>query len=215
MNIGIIGSGMVGKALAEGFAKRGDSVVIGSRSPEKLLDWCKETAPAVHLGSFEEAAVHGEIIALATKWDGDAARKALDLAGQDNLAGKILMDITNPLIVREENAPPELAVSFPESAGKLVQKWLPDTRVVKIFNTITSAYMANPRLEEGTPDMFLCGNDSEAKEIVTAIATGWGWPVRDLGDISQAYLLEALALIWIRFGFLNNHWTHAFKLLMR
>ena len=87
--------------------------------------------------------------------------------------------------------------------------------MVKAFNIVTAAYMTNPKLTEGIPDMFICGNDKSAKEKVEEIAKKWGWPITDLGGIEQAYLLEALALMWIRYGFLHNHWTHAFKLLRK
>ena len=108
-----------------------------------------------------------------------------------------------------------MALGYPDSAGETVQKWLHNAKVVKAFNTVTAAYMTNAKLEEGIPDLFICGNDAGAKKTVTEIANQWGWRVTDIGDIKQSYLLEALAMLWIRYGFLNNHWTHAFKLLRK
>jgi 8-hydroxy-5-deazaflavin:NADPH oxidoreductase len=85
--------------------------------------------------------------------------------------------------------------------------------VVKAFNIITAYYIANPKLKQGTADMFIAGNDPSAKKAIIDIARTWGWEVIDIGGIEQSYLLEALALLWIRYGFLNNYWKHAFKLL--
>jgi predicted dinucleotide-binding enzyme len=125
------------------------------------------------------------------------------------------MDVTNPIVSNGSGNAPALDIGYPRSGGETMQKWIPEAHVVKVFNIITASYMANPKLSEGTPDMFLCGDNEQAKEWVTKIASDWGWTVHDLGKLDQAYLLEALAMIWIRFGFPNNHWTHAFKLLMK
>lgn len=216
MNIGILGSGSVGQSLAEGFLGLGHGVRIGTRTPEKLAEWL-----SLHAGSDaaavspKEAAAFGDLVVLAVKWAGGAAEHMVELAGKDNFRGKIVIDVTNPLVFREEGKPPELALGYPDSAGKTVQSWLPDAKVVKAFNIITAGYMTNPKMEEGKPDMFIAGNDSGAKGQVTDFAEAWGWTVQDLGGIDQAYLLESLAMVWIRWGFLNNHWTHGFALLKK
>jgi len=212
-HIGIIGSGTVGLHLAAGFLKSGYKVTIGTRSPEKLRDWVFEKGNNVAAGTFEKAASAGDLIVLATKWQDGATKNAIEQAGKDNFIDKILIDVTNPLVYKEEGKPPVLEVYYPGSGSMEIQKWLPESYVVKAFNTVTAAYMANPKLKEGSPDMFYCGNDVKAKEWVKVLLQSWGWVSNDLGDLDQAYLLEALALIWIRYGFINNHWTHAFKLM--
>jgi 8-hydroxy-5-deazaflavin:NADPH oxidoreductase len=213
--VGIIGSGTVGLHLGAGFAKSDYSVMLGSRSPEKLNEWTQKNGQNANAGSFKDAALFGNVIVLATKWQNGATKNALDLAGLENFKNKIVIDVTNPLHFTEEGTPPTLELTFPESGGKQIQSWLPESRVVKAFNTVTAAYMANPKLEEGRPDLFICGDDSDAKDQIRKLAENWGWTVHDLGGIDQSYLLEALALIWVRYGFLNNHWTHAFKLLLK
>jgi predicted dinucleotide-binding enzyme len=213
MKIGIIGSGTVAQMLGLGFANSGHDVKVGTRYPGKLNDWLQKAGGKTSVGSNEEAAKFGEMIVLATKWADGATENAIRLAGKINFAGKIVMDVTNPLTSNGDGRPPELAVGYPQSAGATIQNWLADSKVVKAFNIVTAYYMANPRLKQGTPDMFIAGNDTSAKRTVTDIAAGWGWEVHDIGDIRQAYLLEALAMLWIRYGFLNNNWKHAFKLL--
>ena len=213
MKVGIIGSGMVGQQLGLGFLRLGHDVKLGTRHPEKLESWLKQAGEKAIVGGFEDAAKFGELIVLATKWEGDATLNAVDIAGRQNFSGKIVMDATNPLIPDGENKPPKLGLGYPQSAGATIQGWIPYARVVKAFNIVTAYYMANPRLKEGTPDMFIAGNDSPAKKAIADIASRWGWEIHDIGNIDQAYLLEALAMLWIRYGFLNNHWKHAFKLL--
>lgn len=213
MKIGILGSGMVGQSLASGFLKSGYEVKIGTREPGKLKEWLSKAGARASAGSLSEAASFGEIVVLCVK--GTEIESAIKLAGNKNFSGKIVIDVTNPLLFEQQNQPPKLSVGFPESNGSRVQKLLSNARVVKAFNIVTSAYMCSPKLSEGTPDMFIAGNDAVAKKMVEDIARGWGWPVTDLGGIEQAYLLEALAMLWITYGFMNNHWTHAFKILKK
>jgi predicted dinucleotide-binding enzyme len=215
MKIGIIGSGTVGQHLAEGLLKSGHEVKIGSRTPSKLHSWLQDAGKNASASSVRETAAFGEMIFLATKWADDATQNAIELADKKNLSGKVVVDVTNPLLFKKENQPPVPEVGYPESGGFLVQKWIPQAKVVKAFNIITAGRMANPDMEEGTPDMFICGNDVEAKGQVTGIAENWGWNVIDIGDIEQAYLLEAMAFIWVRYGFQTKQWSHAFKLLKK
>jgi 8-hydroxy-5-deazaflavin:NADPH oxidoreductase len=213
MKIGIIGSGMVAQQLGLGLIKSGHDVKLGTRNPQKLSDWQKQSGNKGSVGSFEDAAKFGELLFLATLWSGGATENAIKQAGKDNFTGKVVVDVTNPLESGGEGQPPKLALGYPDSAGATIQKWLPGSKVVKAFNIITAYYMANPKLKEGTPDMFIAGNDSGAKKSVTDIARSWGWNVIDIGGIEQSYLLESLAMLWIRYGALNNYWKHAFKLL--
>jgi 8-hydroxy-5-deazaflavin:NADPH oxidoreductase len=210
MNIGIIGAGGVGQALAKDLTALGHSVTVGTRNPEKLAEFTAVN-PTVKIGSFADAAQFGEAIMLATNWGG--TQNALELAGAAHLAGKVVWDITNPLDF--SSGKPELALGFNTSAGELVQSWLPQSKVVKALNIITAANMLQPQNVGGSPDMFIAGNDANAKLEVTKLLEGVGWGVVDLGDISKSRLLEPLAMIWIVYGF-NSGWkvtNHAFKLI--
>jgi 8-hydroxy-5-deazaflavin:NADPH oxidoreductase len=213
MKVGILGSGIVGQQLGTGFLRTGNSVKIGTRDGAKLNEWLSLAGANASVGSFNEAAVFGEIIILATNWMGTGS--AVNLAGKEHFSGKIVIDVTNPLDF-SKGAPPSLASVPNSSAGETIQSWLPDSKVVKAFNTISAYIMINPNLEEGNPDLVIAGNNIDAKNTVTDIAKSFGWlSVIDMGDISQAYLLEALAMLWISYGFKYNHWTHAFKLLKK
>jgi predicted dinucleotide-binding enzyme len=213
MNIGIIGSGSVAQHLGFGLIQAGNVVKLGTRNPRKLDDWLERAGKMASVGSFEEAAKFGELVIIATLWRDGATRNAINQAGVDNLAGKVVMDVTNPLISGGEKKPPTLALGYPDSAGKTIQEWIPQSRVVKAFNIITAQYMANPHLKQGTPDMFIAGNDPSGKKVIMDIAVQWGWNIHDIGGIEQSYLLEAFAMLWIRYGFINGTWKHAFKLL--
>ena len=215
MNAGIIGSGKVAQELGLGLLRLNYEVMLGTRNVEKLESWQNAAGRGAKVGSFADAAEYGDFIILAIKWDDDAVFKAIERAGKNHFAGKIVIDVTNSIRLRPDEGAPEPALGFPESAGKKIQEFLPRSKVVKAFNIVTAKYMCNPKLADGIPDMFITGNDAAAKAFVQKIASDWGWPVSDMGDISQSYLLETLALIWIRYGFLNNHWTHAFSLLKK
>jgi predicted dinucleotide-binding enzyme len=207
MKIGILGSGDVGKSLARGFIKRGDEVMIGSRSPEKLADFARESGAKA--GTFEECARFGEMLALATL--GTATEEAIRLAGR-NFDGKVVIDATNPLHFAP-GAPPTLAISGNDSLGERVQKWIPSARVVKAFNTVGNVLFVNPQLPGGPPDMFICGNDAAAKATVSALCQQWGWGVIDVGGIEGSRYLEAMCMTWVLYGILGGSWMHAFKML--
>ena len=211
MKIGILGSGSVGKALAEGLLKSGHEVKLSTRDSYKLTDWLAGPGAGASVGTTREAAEFGEINFLCVK--GTEVESALELAGSF-LGGKILVDVTNPLLFEEEGRPPKMSVGYPESNGKRVQELVPDAKVVKAFNTVPAAYMANPRLSDGRPDLFIAGHKDGTGQV-KKIAEGWGWNVIDIGGIEQSYLLEALAMLWIRYGYISNRWTHAFKLLVK
>ncbi len=214
MRIGVFGTGDVGRSLANGFLKLGHEVKMGSRDPgnPKAMAWSSEAGPRASAGVFSEAAQFGELVALATLWSG--TENALRLAGARNLAGKILIDATNPVLFAP-GAPPSLAVGHTTSGGEQVQHWMPEARVVKAFNTVGHAHMVNPQFPGGPPDMFICGNDRAAKSTVTEILTGFGWGTIDIGGIEGARLLEPMCLLWVLYGIQNNTWNHAFKLLRK
>src|SRR5436190_14509119 len=183
MKVGILGSGDVGKALGRGFVKYGHEVKIGSREPAKLADWVKEVGARGSAGSFAEAAGFGEVIVLATAWSGTQA--ALELAGAAAFAGKVVIDATNPLDF-SHGMPPRLALGHGDSGGEQVQRWLPGARVVKAFNSVGNALMVDPDLPGGPPDMFIAGDDAEAKRVVTGILTQFKWNTLDVGGIAGA-----------------------------
>jgi len=136
------------------------------------------------------------------------------MAGPENLAGKIVIDSTNPLLF-SPGKPPALALGHTDSGGEQVQRWLPESRVVKCFNTVGHAHMVHPDFPGGPPDMFLCGNEAGAKETVTGICREFGWPVIDIGGIEGARLLEPICILWVLYGIRTNSLNHAFKLLRK
>lgn len=212
MKIGIIGTGMVGQTLGSGLVALGHEVKIGSREPhsQKLQEWVAQTGAAASTGTFAEAAKFGEVIYLAISWQG--TEHALHLAGPENLAGKVVVDVTNPLQYGESG--PSLAVGFSDSGGEQVQRWIPDARVVKALNIVGSPYMFNPAEKLGDqPDMFIAGNDAAAKQTVTELLQQAGWSVIDTGDITESRLLEPLAMLWIKHFFRTKNGQHAFKLI--
>jgi 8-hydroxy-5-deazaflavin:NADPH oxidoreductase len=212
--VGVVGSGQVGRALARGFASRGHEVRIGSRDPgakPELQEWlASEAGQGVSGATFEEVASASELLVLATDWRG--TESAIDLAGRENFGGKVLIDVTNPLQYRE-GGPPALALGHTDSGGEQVQRWLPEALVVKAFNIVGNGLMVDPQLPGGPPDMFIAGEDEEAKATVEAICRDFGWNVHDLGGIEGARLLEPLAMVWITVGFREQAWMQAFKLL--
>lgn len=212
MHIGILGSGDVGQALGLGFAGLGHVVKIGTREPGggKLNAWLSKAGKRASTGTFAETAKFADVAVLATLWSG--TESALKLAASENLSGKILMDVTNPLVFAE-NQPPRLALGHADSGGEQVQRWLPQSKVVKAFNTVGHAHMVNPKFPGGPPDMFICGNDTAAKQVVTGFCTDFGWGAVDVGGIEGARLLEPMCILWVMHGIRTGNWNHAFKLL--
>jgi len=213
MRIGVIGSATVGQTLAAGLKKHGYDVRIGSRSPAKLADFTAKTGIAA--GASAEVAAWSEALELALK--GLAARAALEEAGASNLAGKLVLDATNPITAE----PPEDGVirffTGPnDSLMEQLQRDFPDTRFVKAFNSIGAALMVNPDFGAARPTMFYCGNDEGAKAAVVRIIEQFGWEPADMGTAKAARAIEPLAQLWCIRGFRNNEWTKvAFKMLSR
>ena len=211
MHIGILGSGGVAQALGTGFLKLGHDVKLGSREPAKLKPWVAQAGKHASAGSFEETARFADIAVLATLWSG--TESALKLAGAPaSLAGKLVMDVTNPLIY-ETGKMPRLALGHTDSGGEQVQRWLPQSKVVKAFNTVGHAHMVDPKFAGGPPDMFICGEDTSAKQVVAGFCKSFGWGVVDAGGIEGARLLEPLCILWVEYGMRNQSWDHAFRLL--
>lgn len=212
MNIGIIGTGVVGQTLGTGLTAKGHSVKIGSREPhsEKLQKWQNEAGPNASTGTLAETAKFGDLIILATNWHG--TESALTQAGPDNLAGKVVIDATNPLAFGPKG--PDLGVGFTDSAGEQVQRIIPQAKVVKALNTVSAFMMLVPNSLGETADMFIAGNDAGAKKEVTTFLESFGWPVIDLGNIEESRLIEAMGMVWVKYYFsVRNEGRHAFKLI--
>ena len=211
MNVGVLGSGDVAKALGVGFLIHGHEVMLGTRDPAKLADWLGEN-PGVRVGTFEEAAADGELLVLAVK--GSAAEDVLALAGAENLAGKPVIDATNPLA----DSPPVNGVLrfFTDPNDSLMERLQsahPEARFVKAFNSVGNAQMVGPQLQGGPPTMFICGNDESAKATVQKVLDTFGWETEDMGGVEAARAIEPLCILWCVPGFLGRGWDHAFKLL--
>ncbi len=213
--IGIIGSGDVGKALANGFLKHGYSVVIGTRDPSKLSEWKAKAGANASVGSFAEAAAYGEIIVLAVK--GIIARHTVELAGIKNLAGKTVIDATNPIAeLPPENGVIRFFTDLKSSLLEQLQSDFPEINFVKAFNSVGHALMVNPDFGGIKPSMFICGNNSAAKKEVAEIVAMFGYEVEDMGHAEAARAIEPLCMLWCIPGMLRNEWTtHAFKFLSR
>jgi predicted dinucleotide-binding enzyme len=207
MRYGVLGTGMVGQAIAGKLASLGHDVVMGSRDAAnpKALGWAAEQAPAVRVATFADAANHAEVVVNAT--GGVVSLDALALAGEDNLAGKVLVDISNALDP-DSGFPPTLTVANTDSLAEQIQRAFPATRVVKSLNTVTAAVMVEPSLVPGDHVMFVCGDDADAKSAVTALLVELGWPaqrVLDLGGISNARAVEMYVTLWVRlYGAVGN-----------
>lgn len=211
MKIGILGSGDVAKTLADGFLEHGYEVMLGTRDARKLADWNARN-PEARIGGFDIAAQFADVVVLAVK--GSAAGDALRAAGASNLRGKIIIDATNPIA----DAPPENGVlrfftDINRSLMEQLQAEFADARFVKAFNSVGNARMVNPVFDGGRPTMFVCGNDAEAKRVVTRMLDQFGWDAEDMGSAIAARAIEPLCMLWCIPGFLHNHWMHAFKLL--
>lgn len=211
MKVGVIGSGDVAKTLAWGFLQHGHEVTMGTREPAKLADWLKQNPKAQVAGSTE-AARFGELVVLAVK--GTASMAALRAVGADALAGKTVIDATNPLAdVAPENGVLKYFTNLDGSLMEQLQKEFPTAHLVKAFNSVGNGRMVNPQYAGGRPTMFICGNDTSSKTTVTRILDQFGWETEDMGGVEAARAIEPLCMLWCIPGFTRNQWTHAFKLL--
>ena len=211
MKVGILGSGAVGRTLAAGFMKHDYDVAIGTRDPAKLADWGREHSRA-RIASFAEAAGFGEVAVLSVR--GAAAADALRAAGPRALAGKTVIDTTNPIA----DAPPQHGVlkfftSLDESLMERLQRQFPDLHFVKAFNSVGSERMVDPEFAAGKPTMFICGNEAQAKQTVTRVLGQFGWDTADMGGVEAARAIEPLCMLWCIPALLHNQRTHAFKLI--
>ena len=208
--IGVIGSGQVGESLANGFLKHGYEVTRGSRDASKLTEWKKGAGEKAKAGTFQEAAAFGDIVVIAVK--GLAAEEAVSICGA-GLDGKVVIDATNPIA---DTLPTNGVVAFftgpNDSLLERLQKRNARARFVKAFSSVGAALMVNPSLPS-KPSMFICGNDSAAKEEVRAILATFGWDTEDCGHAVAARAIEPMCMLWCIPGLLRNDWSHAFKVL--
>jgi len=210
MKLGILGTGAVGKTLAARLNGMGHEVMVGTRDAGDTMSrtdpgqfgnppfsaWRREH-PEVELGTFDEAAAHGEMVVNATA--GAVSLEALDLAGEENLNGKVLVDVSNPLDF-SKGMPPTLWVSNTDSLGEQIQRRFVEAKVVKTLHTMNAYLMVDPaQLAEAEHTVFVCGNDAEAKAQVIGLLRSFGWTdILDLGDISAARGTEMIMPIWLR-----------------
>jgi 8-hydroxy-5-deazaflavin:NADPH oxidoreductase len=212
MKVGVIGSGVVGQTLAAGFSKHGHEVEIGTREPAKLKEWSAKHS-GVKAKNFAEAAAFGEVVVLAVA--GQVALEALKLVGPKALQGKTVIDACNPI----GGGPPVNGVlsyftTLTDSLMERLQKAYPAAHFVKAFNSVGNGQMVNPHFAGGRPTMFICGNDANAKRVVTQILDQFGWDTEDMGAVEAARAIEPLCMLWCIPGVGKGDWSpHAFKML--
>lgn len=199
MNIAVFGTGMVGATIGSKLINLGHSVMMGSRTStnEKAVTWAAANGTKATTGTFADAAGFGTIIFNCT--NGFGAVEAMKLASEENINGKVVIDISNPLDF-SKGMPPSLFVCNTDSLAEQLQREFPDVKFVKSLNTVNCNVMVNPSLVPGDHDMFLCGNDADAKATVRDILSNWfGWKnIVDLGDISGARAMEMYLPMWLR-----------------
>jgi len=199
MRIGVLGTGMVGKTIASKLVEVGHEVCMGSRTAENAdaTAWAAEHGGQASHGTFADAAAVGEVLFNCT--GGMVTLAAWEAAGEDNIGGKVLIDVSNPLDF-SHGMPPSLAVANTDSVGEQLQRRFPSARVVKSLNTMNAAVMVDPAAVPGYHNVFVSGDDGAAKATVTDLLGQFGWPreaVIDLGDINSARGAEALVLFWV------------------
>lgn len=198
MKIAVLGTGEVGRRLGSKLVALGHEVTLGSRSADHAgaTAWAAEHH-AAH-GTFAAAAHAADLVVNAT--GGLVSLAALESAGADNLAGKVLVDVSNPLDF-SEGSPPKVLTPGGHSLAEQIQRAFPGARVVKTLNTVNNAVMVDPARVPGEHCVFVCGDDRAAKEVVTGLLRAFGWPaerILDLGDLSGARGTELLLPLWLR-----------------
>lgn len=209
-HIAILGSGVVGQSLADGFLRHGYAVMRGSREPSKLEAWRADAGPNARVGTFEACVASSDLVVLAVK--GSVAEelvRSLSLA----LAGKVVIDTTNPIAA---SPPKDGVIAFftgpNESLLERLQAAAPDARFVKAFSCVGNAFMVDPPFAE-KPTMFFCGDDDAARERVSKLLIEFGWDPSDMGTSAAARAIEPLCMLWCIPGLRSGTWTHAFRLV--
>lgn len=199
MKFGVLGTGAVGKALAEKLASLGHDVTMGTRGTDNAnaQAWIADSGHSIRLGTFADAAAHGEILLSCTA--GTTSIDALRSCSKQSLAGKILMDVSNPLDFSKGMQAVTLTICNNDSLGETIQREFSELRVVKALNTCNNQVMVVPERVPGDHDLFIAGNDAVAKDQVSSLLRSFGWrSIVDLGDITAARGTEAMMLIWLR-----------------
>jgi 8-hydroxy-5-deazaflavin:NADPH oxidoreductase len=200
MRFGVLGTGMVGQGIAGKLVELGHEARMGSRQAgnEKAVAWASEAGDGASEGSFADAAEFGEVVVNATA--GGASLEALEAAGAENLAGKVLIDVANALDF-SQGMPPTLSVCNDDSLGERIQRAFPEARVVKALNTMNASVMVSPGALGETTNVFICGNDDGAKDEVAGLLQTFGWVkerITDLGDITAARGQEMYLPLWLK-----------------
>ncbi|HWA73678.1 MAG TPA: NAD(P)-binding domain-containing protein [Polyangiaceae bacterium] len=212
--VGVLGSGQVGQVLADGFLKKGYAVMRGSREPSKMQDWKAKAGAKAELGTFKETAGFADLLVLAVK--GNAAPSVLELCGVAELAGKTIIDTTNPIADKPPvNGVLQFTTGPNESLMEELQAKVPNAHFVKAFSCVGNAFMVDPDFAGQKPTMFLCGNSEKAKQQVVGVLTEFGWEIEDMGSAEAARAIEPLCMLWCIPGLSGRGWSHAFKLLKK
>ena len=199
MKIGILGTGSVGQTLAGKLVALGHDVRMGAREAgnEKAKKWAESAGPRASSGTFSDAASFAEVVVHAAR--GEAALETLRSAGAGNLRGKVLWDLANPLDFSKGMPPTLFTGAAQDSLAERIQKELPDVKVVKALNMVNASVMVDPARTGGESDVFIAGNDAEAKEKVVGLLREFGWKgIVDLGDVTAARGMENYLLLWLR-----------------
>jgi predicted dinucleotide-binding enzyme len=198
MRVGVLGTGSVGRAIGTKLVELGHEVTMGSRTADnpQAVEWAEGAGERAAHGTFADAAASGELVFNCTA--GAASLDALRAAGEENLAGKVLVDVSNALDF-SQGMPPILAVCNIDSVGEQIQRFFPETKVVKALNTVNAQVMVDPRRIEGEHHLFICGNDEGAKNEVRKLLESFGWErILDLGDITASRGMEMYVTLWVR-----------------
>jgi predicted dinucleotide-binding enzyme len=200
MRFGVLGTGTVGRTLGSRLVQLGHEVCMGSRHAggAAASEWVAQAGEAASEGTFADAAAFGEVVINATA--GAHSLAALHAAGAENLRGKVLVDVANPL-AHDSGFPPKLAVANDDSLAEQIQRAFPEARVVKTLNTVTADIMVEPSLLPGSHNVFVCGEEAGAKTTVVEMLGSFGWPpeaVIDLGGIEAARGPEMYVALWLR-----------------
>jgi hypothetical protein len=200
MRIGILGTGDVGQAVGARLVELGHEVRLGSRAAgnERAAAWARNAGAKASAGTFADAARHGEVLFNCTL--GTASVEALRAAGEASLAGKVIVDVANPLDF-SKGFPPSLFVSNTDSLAETIQRAFPKAKVVKALNTMWCGVMVNPRMLPDTHHTYLSGDDGAAKDVVRGLLRQFGWKdeeIVDLGDLSTARGTESVLPLWVR-----------------
>lgn len=208
MKIAVLGSGNVGQTLARGLKSAGHEVQIGSRDGGKLKDFSAESG--IREATFAAGIAFADVVVIAVK--GDAA-EGLVKEHAAGLAGKVVLDTTNPIGGPAKDGVVQYFTAANESLLERLQAAAPQARLVKWMNSVGAGLMVAPQMKGGTPSMFICGNDPAAKQTAATLSEQLGWHAEDVGTAAAGHPVEALCQVWCAPGFLRNDWAHAFAVL--